>query len=209
MTDNPQWQWCSRIAAFRVLLQRPYVELNPRTVRLANHWWSRKKHRYVNSDFRLNEWRRDFRQHWQTWGKPVQRLAGLRTAEWGRGLTLWQFWPSLWSTAILGEDNSSASQEISRILWNPEVYYRTHNGLPPDPKVSNVNPAHNLTLWFLNINFIITFPYRVPHHNSCPISHSSHLPWSVHPNSIWGVKIMKLIMLISATSVTPSLLIRL
>jgi len=45
---------------------------------------------------------------------------------------------------------------------NPKVHYRIHNSLPPVPKANNVNPAHNLPPRSLNINFNITFPYRVP-----------------------------------------------
>jgi len=39
-------------------------------------------------------------------------------------------------------DRLSASQEIPRISWDPEVHYRVQNSLPRVPILSQINPIH-------------------------------------------------------------------
>jgi hypothetical protein len=108
----------------------------------------------------------------------------------------------------------AASQEIPCVLWNLKVHYRIHKCPSPVSILSQLNPVHSPTSYFLKSHFNIILPstsgsprwsvsLRFPHQNpvhASPLPHPSYMPRPSHfsrfyrPHySGWGILIMKLL----------------
>jgi hypothetical protein len=89
----------------------------------------------------------------------------------------------------------SASQEITRLLWNPKVHYRVHKNPLPVHILSQMNPVRTLPHYFCKIHFNIilsasrsykwSLPFRLSDHSFVCISHlpyACYMPRPSHPS---------------------------
>jgi len=104
----------------------------------------------------------------------------------------------------LQTDLFCTSQEIPRILWNPNAHYRIHNCPLPVTVLSQKNPVHAPITNVLKIHPNIlpsmfgsskwSLSIRFPHQKPLCTPLLSHMEHVTHPNNIWwGVQIIKLL----------------
>ena len=153
---------------------------------------------------------------WTTWPSKLCDIA-LIVFQCKIRFPLLTYWLTPWSRVLLEKlPGFAATQEISRILWNPKVHYRTQKRPPPVRILSQLHPVPTTPSHFLKIhlNIIIqstswssqwSLSLRFPHQNlvhTSPFLHTCHMPRPshssrfYHPHNIgWGVQIIKLLIM--------------
>ena len=129
-------------------------------------------------------------EEWTQWihNKEVPKHVGDYICSPTRYLLTYLLTP--WSRVLLEKlTGFAANQEVPRILWNPEVHYRTHKRPPPVHILSQLHPVSTTPSHFLKIQLNIILPstswspqwslsLRFPHQNlvhTSPFLHTCHM----------------------------------
>jgi hypothetical protein len=123
---------------------------------------------------------------------------------------------------------NTASQEISRLLWNLKVKLHDHKSQLRILILSQMNPIYTLKPFFLKMYFNIILPsvprsfewslhFRLSNqkcvtHFLSPLCHLPVRPshsWSDHPNNCWRVQIMETFFMIFSPISSQYILLRL
>ena len=136
---------------------------------------------------------------------PVIKLHALTRFEQHQTRRLLNYLLTPWSRVLLEKlTGFAANQEIPRTLWNTKVHYRTHKFPPPVPILSQLDPVHTPTSYFLKIHLNIILPsmpgspkwslslrfhhqnpaYASTHPHTCHMPRPSHSSRFYHPNNI-------------------------
>jgi hypothetical protein len=122
-----------------------------------------------------------------------------------------------WSRNFLEKLTGLQLVKISPLVWNTKVHYHIHKYPKPAFILTQPNPVHTPTSHFLKLHLIIILPFtpgspkwslslRLSHRNpvhTSPLTHMRYIPRPSHSypfyhphNIVWGVQIMKLLIII-------------